>query len=70
MEVKSIFASKVAWTGIITLLFTLAKSFGFLPDGLTEPMVTEAVYAVLAVLVVVFRLGPSTDTTVTGKPPS
>lgn len=67
-DTKSMLASKSVWAGIITLLFTLAKGFGVLPEGLSETMVTEAFYSVMAILVVVFRIQADTVVTVTGKP--
>lgn len=67
-DTKSMLASKSVWAGIITLLYTLASTLGFLPEGLTETMVSEAFYSVMAILVVIFRIQADKVVTVTGKP--
>lgn len=54
-DTKTLLGSKIAWTGIVLILFNLLAALGVLPEGLTEEMVTNAVNAVLAVAIILFR---------------
>jgi hypothetical protein len=55
-DTKSWLASRTVWVGIVSLLFAVASALNFLPEGLTQEMVVEAIMALVGVGVIVFRV--------------
>jgi len=55
-DTKPWWASRTVLVGLIGTLFAIASAIGFLPEGITQDMVLEAVLAVTGILAVVFRV--------------
>lgn len=53
---KNWYESRTVWVGIVTVMFSLLKSFNILPEGLSEEAVVSLFMALSGVLTVVFRV--------------
>lgn len=59
-DTKGWWQSRTVWTGIIGLLFAILSMVGWVPEGLSQEHVAEAVMAVVGVLTIVFRIKADT----------
>lgn len=66
-ESKPFWASRTVWVGIVGLAFALLGAAGWLPAGLDEGAVVDAVMALLGVLTIVFRTRASATVALPGK---
>jgi len=55
-DTKPAWMSRTVWTGFIIALLALLNALGMAPEWLTQPVVEEAVFGVLGILAVVFRI--------------
>lgn len=54
-DTKPWWMSRTVWVGLATSIVALLSAMGWLPPGITETVVEEAVVAILGVLTVIFR---------------
>lgn len=64
-ESKPAWASRTVWVGVIGLLFPLLAAAGWLPAGLGQDQVVDAIMAVLGLLTILFRAQATARLTMT-----